>query len=120
MLAHQRLRAWERCHELALAIYHSTESWPQRERYGLVSQIRRAAVSAGANIAEGAAKQGSREFARYVDISLGSLAEVAYLLLLARDLGILSMKDFEMLEGLRSRAGGTTWRLVRGLRGGSI
>ena len=73
--------------------------------------------SGGLRIAEGAAKRGSREFARYVDISLGSLAEVAYLLLLARDLGILQLKDYEMLEDLRSRAGGLTWRLVRGLRG---
>jgi four helix bundle protein len=87
-----------------------------RELYGLVSQVRRAAVSAAANIAEGAAKRGPREFGRFVDISLGSLGEISYLLLLAKDLELLQVKDYEVLENLRKRAGGLTWRLSRGLR----
>jgi len=116
MLAHQKLRAWELCHELAIAIYRSTESWPNRELYGLTSQLRRAAVSAAANLVEGAARHGRAEFARFASISVGSLAEIAYLLTLAKDLALLQAEDYEELENLRKRAGGLTWRLVLGLR----
>jgi four helix bundle protein len=87
MLGHERLRAWELSYEFALAVYRCTEQWPKQERYGLTSQIRRAAVSVTTNIAEGAAKRGNREFRRYLDIALGSVAEVACLLKLAKDLG---------------------------------
>jgi four helix bundle protein len=76
-------------------VYRQTERWPIQERYGLTSQIRRAAVSAPANIAEGAAKRGNREFRRYVDVALGSLAETAYLLKLSKDLGILPPAEWE-------------------------
>jgi four helix bundle protein len=106
MLPHERFQAWKLCHELVLAVYRSTEKWPAQERYGLTSQIRRAAVSAPANIAEGAAKHGSREFRRYVDIALGPLGETSYLLTLARDLKLVSVREWEILEGLRRRAGG--------------
>jgi four helix bundle protein len=91
-------------------------SWPTHERYGLTSQIQRAAVSAAANIAEGAAKRGSREFRRYLDIALGSLAETSYLLMLAKDLRLISPADWATLDGLRKRAGGLTWRLAQSLR----
>ena len=73
-------------------------------------------MSAPANIAEGAAKRGGREFRRYSDIALGSLAEVSYLLMLAKDLGLLSPGDWETMDGLRKRAGGLTWRLARSLQ----
>jgi four helix bundle protein len=116
VLPHQKLRAWELCHELTLAIYRSTELWPKHELYGLTSQLRRAAVSTGANIAEGSAKRGPSDFARFVDMALGSLAEIAYLLFLARDFSLLTAEDYERLEELRGRAGGLTWRLVRSLR----
>jgi four helix bundle protein len=112
MLRHERVRAWELCHELTLAIYRSTETWPKSELYGLTSQLRRAAVSAAANIAEGATKLGSREFRRYADTSLGSLAEVSYLLRLAKDLELLNATQHEALEDLRKRAGGLTWKLA--------
>ncbi|MGZ8392509.1 MAG: four helix bundle protein, partial [Gemmatimonadales bacterium] len=112
---HEKLRAWELCHELALAVYRHTERWPVQERYGLTSQLKRAAASAPTNIAEGAAKHGSREFRRYPNIALGSLGEAAYLMRLARDLEILSVADWETLDLLRRQAGGLTWRLARSL-----
>ena len=115
MLGHERLLAWKLSHELVLAVYRTSQAWPVRERYGLTAQIRRAATSAPTNIAEGAAKHGSREYRRYVDVALGSLAETAYLLMLARDLGLLSQDDWEALDNLRKRAGGLTWRLARSL-----
>jgi four helix bundle protein len=116
MLSHERLQAWKLTHELVLAVYHHTQAWPIQERYGLRSQIRRAAVSAAANIVEGAAKRGSREFRRYLDITLGSLAETSYFLLLAKDLSLISEADWQKLEDLRKRAGGLTWRLARSLQ----
>ena len=109
------LTAWKLCHELALAVYRATERWPTDERFGLISQVRRAAVSAPTNIAEGSAKRGTGDYRRYLDIALGSIAEVSYLLTLARDLGILTEADWQTLDELRKRAGGLTWRLARAL-----
>jgi four helix bundle protein len=85
------------------------------ERFGLTSQARRAAHSAAANIAEGCAKKGSKEFRRYLDISLGSLSELSYTLLLARDLRILSQQDWAQLDEIHRRAGGMTWLLYKSL-----
>src|SRR4051794_11689045 len=115
MLGHERLLAWKLCHQLVLAVYQASQRWPVQERFGLIAQIRRAASSAPTNIAEGAAKRGSKEYHRFLDIALGSLAETAYLLMLARDLGILTLPDWERLDDLRKRAGGLTWRLARSL-----
>src|SRR6266478_2127237 len=70
MLAHERLLAWQLCHELVLAVYDATTSFPKHELYGLTSQARRAAFSAAVNIAEGSAKRGSAEFRRFIDISV--------------------------------------------------
>src|SRR5437764_11430120 len=100
MLPFERFKAWQLCHQLALAVYESTEHYPREELYGLTSQSRRAAFSAAANIAEGSAKRGKAEFRRYLDISLGSLSEVAYALILARDRGLLTVGQWNDLETL--------------------
>lgn len=111
MMPYEKFQAWKVSHELALAVYRVTENWPKAERYELTSQTRRAALCAPTNIAEGAAKRGSREFRRYVDIALGSLSELSYLLLFSKDRGILDEETFQSLEQLRNRAGVLTWRL---------
>lgn len=113
MLAYERLHAWRECHELVLAVYHVTNSFPKHELYGLTSQARRAAFSAAVNIAEGSAKRGSAEFRRFIDISVGSLAELSYILRLVRDLKLLSDADWKRLDALRGRAGFMTWRLYQ-------
>jgi four helix bundle protein len=113
MAIYERIKAWERCHELCVAVYGATESWPGTERFGLTSQARRAAHSAAANIAEGCAKKGSKEFRRYLDISLGSLSELSYTLMLARDLKILSQQEGGRLDEIHRRAGGMTWLLYK-------
>jgi four helix bundle protein len=115
MAIYQRLRAWERCHQLCVAVYEATSNWPTTERYGLTSQARRAAHSAAANIAEGCAKKGPKEFRRYLNISLGSLSELSYTLLLARDLKILREDQWAELDDLHRKAGGMTWLLYRSL-----
>lgn len=116
MHAHERLDAWLRCRELTIAVYRLTGDWPRSELYGLVSQVRRAAVSAETNIAEGAAKRGGREFRRYLDISLGSLAEIRSLLSLARDLAFMTSEQWSAVEEIHNRAGKVTWFLYKGVR----
>ena len=115
MTPYERFDSWKMTHKLALQVYEVTERWPLTERYGLTAQIRRAALSAPTNIAEGSAKRGSREFRRYLDISLGSLAEVSYLLRFSRDRGILTEEYFSLLDDLRDQAGKLTWRLYASL-----
>lgn len=113
MLPYERLLAWQVSYELVLATYRATETFPRHELYGLVSQARRAAFSAPANIAEGSAKQGPNEFRRFLDIALGSLAELAVIFRLAHDLRYLPDDAWLKLDELRRRAGFLTWRLYR-------
>ena len=120
MMPYERLTAWEKCHELTLAVYGATRKWPREEVYSLTSQARRAAYSAAANIAEGAARQGAREFRRFLDISVGSLNELSYILRLARDLELSSDEDLRPLEELRQSAGKLTWRLYDSIRKKSL
>ena len=112
-MPYEKFEAWRVTHRLALEVYRVTTKWPSSERYGLTAQIRKAALSAPTNIAEGAAKRGVREFRRYLDISLGSLSELSYLLLFSKDSGILEDEVFRNLDGLRNRAGIATWHLYR-------
>jgi four helix bundle protein len=110
-MPYEKFQAWKVAHQLALEVYRVTERWPSSERYQLTAQTRRAALSAPTNIAEGAAKRGVREFRRYLDISLGSLSELSYLLRFSRDRGILGNEAFDALSKLRDQAGILTWRL---------
>ena len=109
------MAAWQRCHSLALAVYRASEQWPAAERYGISGQIRRAALSAPTNIAEGCAKRGRSEFRRFLSHSIGSLSEVGYLLLVARDLGMLSEPSWSTLEQERDAAARVTFLLYRSL-----
>ena len=113
MLPYEKLTAWQVCYDLTLEVYNSTSSFPKHELYGLTSQARRAAFSAAANIAEGSAKRGPREFRRFLDIAIGSLAELAFILRLARDLQYISKDSWTRLDEVRRRAGYLTWRLYR-------
>jgi four helix bundle protein len=111
MIAYERFDAWRAAHHLALELYRATDTWPRAERFGLTIQVRRAALSVPANLAEGAAKRGSREFRRFLDIALGSLAELSYLLRFSRDYGLLTEDSWLTLEAHRDRTGRLTWGL---------
>jgi four helix bundle protein len=111
MMPYEKFDAWRISHQLAPEVYKTTSDWPKSERYELTSQARRAALSVPTNIAEGSAKKGTREFRRYLDISLGSLAELSYLLRFAKDLGFLDEPAYLKLDQLRTRAGILTWLL---------
>jgi four helix bundle protein len=114
-MPYERFEAWQLCHALVLEVYRLTRSFPNDERFGLTSQARRAALSAAANIAEGAGKRGRREFRRFLDITLGSLSELSYTLRLARELGFLTTEEWSEADTLRNRAGQVTWRLAQSL-----
>ena len=116
MPPYERFQAWQTSHDLALKVFRLTDQWPIRERYGLSSQARRAAFSVPANIVEGSSKRGSPEFARFLNISLGSLAELGYTLRFARDYGILLVDDWKVIEALRNHAGRLLWGLYRSVR----
>jgi four helix bundle protein len=81
------LLVWRKSHEFVLAVYTFTASFPKQETYGLASQMRRAAVSIPANIAEGFRRRGTVDKARFMNLAEGSLEECRYYLILAQDLG---------------------------------
>ena len=83
------LIVWRKAHALVLALYRETSRFPKSETYGLTSQMRRAAVSVPANIAEGFKKRGRSDKARFMNIAQGSLEETRYYLILGRGLGCL-------------------------------
>lgn len=90
MKDYREIKAWQRSHALTLAIYESTKRFPKDEMFGLTSQMRRAAASIPANIAEGCGRDGEAELKRFLSIALGSACELDYFIQLATDLGYLS------------------------------
>jgi four helix bundle protein len=86
-MTYRDLNVWQKADELALESYKLTKKFPKDELYGITSQLRRAVLSVPTNIVEGYARKGDKELARFVNISLGSLAEVEYLLSFSRKLG---------------------------------
>ncbi len=97
MQDYRHLRVWQNSHDLVLKLYKLTSKFPKDELYGLTSQIRRAAASIPANIAEGCARSGDPEFGRFLHIAQGSASELDYHLLLARDLHYLGSADYDYL-----------------------
>jgi four helix bundle protein len=94
----RELKVWQKAHELTLAVYQLTATFPQEERYGLSSQLRRAGSSIAANLAEGCGRNGDAELARFCSIALGSASELEYHLLLGRDLQLIKPKDYAALQ----------------------
>lgn len=89
------LKIWQRSRALAKAIYQLTESFPGDQQYGLTSQIQRAAISIPSNIAEGAGRNSSKEFMRFLDIANGSAFELETQLFLSSDLGYANVDQVE-------------------------
>jgi four helix bundle protein len=94
---YRKLQVWERAHQLTLDVYEATRTLPRDELFGLRSQLRRASSSIPANIAEGCGRNGDMELARFLTIARGSVTELDYHLLLARDLGFLTPSRYESL-----------------------
>jgi four helix bundle protein len=111
----RKLLVWQKAHQWVLLIYELTEKFPKQETFGLSSQMRRAAVSVAANMAEGYAAGGKGQFGRYLDIAQGSLAEVEYYLILALDLKYITQAEYEQTESLRAETGYLLHRLIESI-----
>ncbi|MET0625619.1 MAG: four helix bundle protein [Pyrinomonadaceae bacterium] len=98
MRPHEKLEVWSRAVDFVTVIYRMTDNFPREEKFGLTSQIRRAAVSVPANIAEGAARESPREFAHFLSNAQGSASELATELLIAHRLRFLGEQDYSDLN----------------------
>jgi four helix bundle protein len=94
----KELKVWHKAYDLSLAVYEASRSFPREEMYGLTSQLRRAVVSIGANIAEGCGRRSDGELVRFLQIARGSASEVEHHLLLARDLKFLQAATHQNIE----------------------
>jgi four helix bundle protein len=92
------LQVWSKAHRLTLELYRVSRGFPREELYGITGQLRRAAASIGANLAEGCGRRTSTELARFVRIAMGSASELDNHLLLSRDLGFMNGDDFTRCE----------------------
>ncbi|RUT05385.1 hypothetical protein DSM107010_55380 [Chroococcidiopsis cubana SAG 39.79] len=110
--SYQDLKVWQFGIDLAVLVYQLTQAFPKQETYGLSSQIQRAVVSVTSNIAEGAARDSTKEFLHFLSITLGSLAELETQLILAQRLSYVSEQDLQILLSRTSEIG----RMVRGLQ----
>jgi four helix bundle protein len=95
---HKKLRGWQLGMDIALDIYKSTTDFPAEEKYGLISQMRRSAVSVPSNIAEGSARNSKKELINFLYVSSGSLSELDTQLELAKRLGYLSHEQWNDLD----------------------
>jgi len=98
MQGFRQLIVWQKAHELTVEIYTVTAQFPREELYSLTSQLKRAAASVGANIAEGCGRGSDLDFSRFLLIAMGSASELEYHLLLARDLGFLPKDAYDRLN----------------------
>jgi len=94
----RELKVWEKAHQLTLSVYRTTTDFPAEEKFGLTSQLRRAAAAIPANIAEGCGRAGERELARFLQIAMGSASELEYHLLLAHDLEFVDTASYQQLH----------------------
>jgi four helix bundle protein len=92
------LKVWQKGHELTLSVYRATRSFPKDEMYGMTSQLRRAAASVPANIAEGCVRGSAAEFRHFLQVALGSASELEYHVLLSHELGYLDEPQYEALN----------------------
>jgi len=97
MKTHHDLDVWNKSITFVTTIYELTDSFPKTEVYGLTNQIRRSAVSIPSNIAEGAGRTSLKEFAQFLSVALGSIAELETQLIVSNNLGFLSKESFDLL-----------------------
>ncbi len=116
MQSFRNLKVRENAHGLTLDVYKCSKNFPKEEMYGLTSQMRRASVSIGANIAEGSCRRGDAEFGRFLQMAAGSASELEYQILLARDLELLPKVEYERLSTAAEEVKRMLASLLRRLR----
>ena len=112
----RKLNVWEKAHDLTLKIYELTAEFPRTEIYGITSQIRRASASISTNIAEGCGRKSSADFARFLQMAMGSASETEYLLLLAHDLKYTNIVQYTELTNITIEVKKMLTSLLRKLR----
>jgi four helix bundle protein len=115
----RKVEAWQLADDLAVAVYEATKGFPKEEVYGITSQMRRSVTSVAANIAEGASRESEKDYAHFLQIARGSLAETQYFLHLARRLGYLDQERAAELEQAARRVFGCLHGLIQAVRGAS-
>ena len=115
----KKLKVWEKSHNLTLRMYELTSQFPREEIYGLTSQIRRSCASIPTNIAEGCGRGSSADFARFLQIAMGSANETEYLVLLARDLEYLNADQYAELINATIEIGKMLTALLKRLKTGN-
>ena len=113
MKGYKKLIVWQKANELAYQIYIKSKDFPRDELFGITSQLRRAALSIPTNIAEGMGRQNKRETKQFVNIALGSLAEIEYLMEFCTRLKYLNNDEYEYLDKQRSEIGSMLWGLYQ-------
>lgn len=110
---YKRLIAWQKADQLVKHIYRITGSFPQSELFGITSQIRRASLSVVLNIVEGYSRNSKNELRRFLSISLGSLAEVGYLLEFSNQQGLITKDTYTDILSLQEECGRIIWKLYQ-------
>ncbi len=105
------LSVWQRAYELTLELYRMSKKFPKEERYGITSQVQRAAISVPANIAEGYERNHRKEYLQFLFIAKGSLGELDTYLLLARDLEYMTSDEYNQIDSKRLE----TVKMLQGL-----
>ena len=113
---YRKIRAWKLADELAVLIYKATSDFPKSEIYGLTSQIRRAAVSVAANIAEGASRKTKMDYCHFLYIARGSLAEVGYYIHLSGRLDFIDDNECATLGKLQQETSATLYGLIKSVK----
>ncbi|WP_299675268.1 four helix bundle protein [uncultured Tenacibaculum sp.] len=98
MRNYKNLEVWKKSHQLALKVYEVTKMFSSEEKFGIISQLRRASLSIPTNLVEGASRNSEKEFAYFINIASGSSAEVEYLLEFSKSIAYLSVEDFDILS----------------------
>lgn len=111
------LNVWQNAHSLTIGVYRETRGFPKEELYGLTSQLRRAALSIGANLAEGCGRGSDRELTQYVQVAMGSASELEYHLLLAHDLSYVASDHYTTMHAAVCEIKKMLVSLLKTLRG---
>ncbi len=109
------LKVWQKAYQLSLLTYQVTKDYPPNELYGMVTQMRMAAVSVVSNIAEGYSRKGRMEYIQFLSIAYGSLAEIETQILLSSDLKYINKEASTQLINLKDEIGGMLYRLMQKL-----
>ncbi len=112
----KNIKAWQYADDLAVLVYSKTKTFPKKEIYGITSQLRRAAVSAATNVAEGASREHKREYLNFLHIARGSIAEIEYLLHLSERVGYPDNDSYQKLESLRIKTAKTLYGLINSVK----